>query len=143
MIPVTPILDPFPLPDDCLQCPPFIEILDIPNLDLVNFGPTPSFLPQSRLLGDPSPDPMLVDDPNLPNLLLIYDGANQIAGPAELDPFVLNLPPHITRLQFVAQAFNTEGAPVSNIGFVQVPEPTLLAIVASGVSILLVCPSAR
>jgi hypothetical protein len=127
-----PPSDPFPPRPDCTSCPPFIEILDIPNLDLVNFGPTPSFLPQTRLLGDPNPDPMLVDNPNLPNLLLIYNGANAIAGPAELEPFELSIPTHVNRLSYYAQAFNDQGVPVSNVGTIQVPEPGTALLLSGG-----------
>jgi hypothetical protein len=133
LVPLT-VPVPFP-PGPCDNCPPFIEIFDIPSLDIANFQAPPAFQAQMRLFGDPSPQPNITDSPNIPNLLLIFTGPNEIAGPAVLGSFELPLPQQITELDYYAHAFDMQRMPVSNVGTIRIPEPTSVVLLILGVGL--------
>jgi hypothetical protein len=119
----TPLPDIFP-DNPCLTCPPFVEIFDIPELDSGEVEPPPQWEARVRLFsGDPDPQPNITDSPNLPNLLLIFAGPNDISGPMQFEPFSIPVPQGMTRLSFSAQAFDSLGNVVSNAGIIQIPEP--------------------
>jgi len=133
-----PIPDVFP-DNPCLTCPPFVEFFDIAGLDTGEVEPPPPFEARVRLFGgDPSPQPNITDSPNLPNLLLIFAGPNDLAGPMEFAPFSIPLPPGTTQLPFQAQAFDAQRNFVSNFGIIRIPEPSsMLQMVVPAIAGLL------
>jgi hypothetical protein len=127
-----------PLPDifpdyPCLTCPPFVEIFDISGLDPVEVNPPPQWQARVRLFGgDPDPQPNITDSPNLPNLLLVFAGPNDISRPMQFEPFSFPLPQGTTQLQFYAQAFDAQRNIVANAGIIVIPEPCTLGLLAVG-----------
>lgn len=89
----------------CLSCPPpFVDIID-PHPDLFDrisvpegFEPSPEF--------DPTPSPMLPDNPNIPNLRLTYFG-DTVFGPHKLGSIKFDdLPAEIASIAIIGYGYD-------------------------------------
>ena len=119
-----PELDP---PSACPECG-FLEIFDIPGLDLASVDVPDSLAASLRFETDDQFPLFNMDDPSIPNLVLTYVDQQSSEGPADLgflNMTVVDFPDDTTSLNYQARAWNADGEFVFNSGSISiVPEPS-------------------